>query len=250
MKKKLVGNLSRIWGISLLAMAFISLMSAPAFAIYVTVPGTADPWLAGMPDGSTASVIHGFTDTAPGQSPVEVLEPFYAGSMLTFTAATGGVNYGPLYGPYGPDGRTDMSVNHATGAENGISDIKAPLSALLGVFLGPAQPSLSPAPSALDFSTSSSRDYTSLSPGLQQVFFVGDGYTSGGIQQNVIIPTGATRFYLGVMDGYQWGNNLGSFSVDAQNPPPPAAVPEPPTMLLLSSGLFGLVGLRKRLKKV
>jgi len=31
----------------------------------------------------------------------------------------------------------------------------------------------------------------------------------------VVVPPGATRLYLAVMDGYEWGNNPGSFSVTA-----------------------------------
>jgi len=30
---------------------------------------------------------------------------------------------------------------------------------------------------------------------LKQVFFIGDGLTSGGVQQQFIVPTGATRYF-------------------------------------------------------
>src|SRR5262249_4020262 len=57
----------------------------------VLVPGTSDPWLAGMPDGSTASM----GDVAPAQSPALVPDlAVNAGDVLTFTAA-GSVNFFP-----------------------------------------------------------------------------------------------------------------------------------------------------------
>src|ERR1700720_24062 len=37
--------------------------------------------------------------------------------------------------------------------------------------------------------------------------------TGSGSIQNFIIPTGATRLFLGTMDGYGWYNNIGSFGV-------------------------------------
>lgn len=65
-----------------------------------TVAGTSDPWLTGMPAGSTACS----GDVAPAQSPAQVNGvPFAAGSILTFQA-TGSVNYGPAPSGDPPDG--------------------------------------------------------------------------------------------------------------------------------------------------
>jgi hypothetical protein len=112
-----------------------------------------------------------------------------------------------------PNGNISQIIPHATGAENGLSDIMAPVNSLLGVFLGPDQPDQSPAPDALDFSTADSRDYASLSPTLKQVFYIGDGITSTGGGHHVTVPDGATRLYLCTMDGFEWKNDSGAFSV-------------------------------------
>jgi hypothetical protein len=100
------------------------------------------------------------------------------------------------------------------GANNGISDITVPIDALLGVFLGPGRPDLNPPPGALDFSTAASQGYASLSPALQQVFFMGDG-----AGKTIIAPPGATRLFLGTMDGFGWANNIGDFRVNIQGAP-------------------------------
>jgi hypothetical protein len=112
-----------------------------------------------------------------------------------------------------PNGNAGQIISHFTGAENGLSNITAPVNALVGVFLGPDQPDQTPAPDALDFSTAASRDYAVLGPALKQVFFIGDGLTSTGDPHQVIVPDGATRLYLGTMDGFEWKNNAGAFSV-------------------------------------
>jgi hypothetical protein len=205
----------------------------------IVVPGTSDPWLAGMPDGTLASI----NDSAPGQSPVLAtgftLTP---GGILTF-AATGSVNNVP--GPSGltPDGGGFQG--HFTGAENGISDLNAPLTSLVGVFLDASQPDSTPAPAALDFSTAPALDYVSLSPLLKQVFFIGDGVNSASIVQEVVIPTGATRLYLGTMDGFEWNNNYGEFDVSITNSGG-SPVPEPGSVALLAASLPAMVGVRLR----
>jgi hypothetical protein len=83
----------------------------------------------------------------------------------------------------------------------------------LGVFLGPEPPNLSPTPAPLDFSDPSQQDYTTLAPGLKQIFFIGDGLTTAGIVQRIVVPDGAARLFLGTMDGYGWADNVGSFAV-------------------------------------
>jgi hypothetical protein len=188
----------------------------------ITVPGTSDPWLAGMPDGTTSPG----GDSAPAESPVLVTGITIAGGAAYTFSASGGVSVDPrldLYPLTGPDGAAIDPSSHVGGAENGIANVTVPLDALIGVFLGSTQPSLNPAPGALDFSTSASQNYLSLSPELQQPFFIGDGLTSSGIVQQVIAPAGATRLYLGMMDPQGYFNDVGSFTVETPNVP----VPEP-----------------------
>jgi hypothetical protein len=182
----------------------------------VRVPGTATLYLAGLPDGTSASAgAEEPPDVAPNQSPILAsLVSLNAGQPLTF-AASGSVSHCSFgsfcFSPSGPDG--SGLTSHYGGAEHGISDIVAPYDALVGVFLGTERPDSSPAPAALDFSTPESLDYLTISPLLQQCFFIGDGRTSLGVTQQVVVPAGATRLFLGTVDWFGWANNYGSFSV-------------------------------------
>ncbi len=80
---------------------------------------------------------------------------------------------------------------------------------LVGVAIGPTEPSGAPparleyGPSPLDYSQSS------YSPLLGQVFFIGDGLTGtgSGSQQTFVLPTGATRLYLGFADAFDFGDS-------------------------------------------
>jgi hypothetical protein len=196
-------------GNSMLALALS--LAAPLACADVTkaVPGTSDPWLAGMPDGSTASM----GDVAPAQSPVEVTGmAIVAGDVLTFSAKGRVSNCGRPCALQHPDGGPPLF--HDTGAENGISDAGAPINALLGVFLGPDRPDRNPPPATLDFDSTVTHDYFILRPLVQQVFFIGDGRTGTGVRQQVVVPEGATRLFLGTMDGCCWYNNVGTFTVN------------------------------------
>jgi hypothetical protein len=221
-----------------LSVIFSFLVFPEAIASTVNVPGTSDPWLAGMPNASLDNIgTPEPADVAPGQSPVFVNSISIGSGTILNWSASGQVGHpGDLAGP---DGYFSYILNRSIGANNGISDITAPINALLGVFLGPGQPNLNPPPSTLDFSAAASRDYVSLAPALQQVFFMGDGL-GGVIEQNIMAPPGATRLFLGTMDGYGWANNIGSFDVTIES------VPEPTTILLLGLGLACLSGLRRK----
>jgi hypothetical protein len=215
-----------------ITVCLISIFALSAQAVQISVPGSADPWLAGMPNGSGAS----WYDYAPAQSPALVGTPITPGTSYAFSAS-GLMDHG-LTPPVlcGPDGDSaDLIQTHWTGSENGIANTNAPYDSLLGVFLGPDQPNLTAAPAMLDFTTSASRNYLTLSPLLKQVFFIGDGLTDSAIRQSVVAPAGAARLYLGTMDIYEWSNNSGGFTVNV--------TPEPASLLLLT---LGTAILRKR----
>jgi hypothetical protein len=190
------------------SLLFGGLVLSGSAATFV-VPGTSDPWLAGLPDGSLDNISQPEPpDMAPAQSPV-FASAVTSGSILTWTA-TGVV--GHPENPAGPDGAALFSFK-SFDPNYGISFIVSPYNALLGVFLGPGEPDPTATPEGLLFSAQKSRDYTSLSPALQQVFFMGDGLTSGSLTQTIIAPAGATRLFLGTMDSFGWANNIGEFEV-------------------------------------
>ncbi len=137
------------------------------------------------------------------------------GSTVTFDGVNGGANNDSSSAKYSGDGNVADVQSNYKGDENGISDIKAPMNSVIGVFLGADKPNKGGAPDELDFSTAAKRDYTTLAPELKQPFFIGDGRTSGGEVQRVVVPAGATRMFIGTMDSYEWNNNVGGFFVTA-----------------------------------
>lgn len=198
----------------------------------VSVPATSDPWLAGMPDGSTASHYSPANnpDVAPAQSPVLVNLPLTSDMKLIFRNVSGAVAHGPTFPLLGAYGGS-LSA-HATGAENGIASLTAPGDSLIGIFLGPEAPNVGTVPAALDFTVN--RDYLTLSPLMKQPFYIGEGKNSAGVLREITVPAGATRLFLATMDGHQWYNNRGSFSLDVCKPE------EKPTTIALNLSLHGV----------
>lgn len=204
-------RIALIFGIVLLAHA--------AVAETLTVPGKANPWLAGMTNGSTARR----GDSAPDESPVPVAETaIEAGAVYTFSVS-GTAGHGAPNPLVSADGEEDL-ISHYLGAENGIADVTAPFSSLIGVFLGSGQPDQRPAPPSLDFRERADRDFLALAPALRQPFFIGDGLTSSNDIQQVIAPRGATRLFLGTMDEYSWYDNQGAFTVNIAKSPSNAII--------------------------
>jgi hypothetical protein len=198
-------------------LGFAFLVNA-AFAETITVPGKANPWLAGMTNGSTGRR----GDIAPDESPVSVTATLIqAGATYTFSAS-GSANHGAPNASFPPNG--EELISHYLGAENGIADIIAPFDSLVGVFLGPDQPDQYLPPPPLDFRDKAERDYLVLAPSLKQPFFIGYGVTTSNAVQQIIAPNGATRLFLGIMDQYSWYDNEGSFSVQVAQSAPPSAI--------------------------
>ena len=169
----------------------------------VTVPGTANPFLAGQPNGATA-----LGDTAPAQSPTLALSNFDPSQPIT-VSAVGGFNFSGGTPAASADG--DGGLGNMNAGVNGISGPQNIMfNSLVGVFLANTVPS-GTAPAQRN----DALNYTSVSPSLQQIFSVGDGLTGTGTgtQQTIVAPSSATRFYLGAADGSGWFNNSGTSTV-------------------------------------
>ena len=225
--------------LALSTVAALTLLSAGlTVAGTVVVPGTSNPFLAGMPSGSACC--NG--DTAPAESPVYA-GAVTAGTTLTFTGVTGGVSYAGGTPTDGPNGNSGYLID--TLAYEGVSTINniagftnAPADALVGVFLNASLPTFNAAPAVLDFSTPTS------TPQLQQIFFIGDGSLGA-----IAVPTGATRLFLGTVDGYGWYNDTGAIDLTVNGLS--SGVPEPATWAMLLVAFAGLAAaLRSRRKQV
>jgi|ERR1035438_677885 hypothetical protein len=214
-----------------------------AHASDVIVVATTDIWLAGQPDGASVTGYFG-SDTAPANSPVSV--GAVGGTVYTFSI-TG-------YTPVSVDGvcfdsNADAGAccadefSDSPGSANSISLAHLSAGALVGVFVAAGGPS-GPTPPALDFSGSGiGTSFASLSPLLDQLFFIGEGLTgtgTGDVQQ-FVAPADATELYLAVADSVgASGNNSDSISVDVSE------TPEPSAFVLVSAGLLAVLALRRK----
>jgi hypothetical protein len=231
----------------ILVMLGLGLPLAASAAI--VVPGAANPNLAGRDASYTCCS----GDTAASNAPVLVTGiPFVAGNRLTFavtgtTSNSGGASTGQ--NPGAPDGNGLFSM---TNYGDGISaPMSVRLNALMGVFLGAADPTGGTTPAQLDFSPG--LEFASLNPLLGQIFFIGDGRTTlnqgpgAGTAQEFFVPVGATRLFLGTSDGFGWFNNSGDFTVGATNlDAAQTVIPLPAAGWLLLGGAGLLGGLARR----
>ena len=192
-------------------------------------------------------------DGSDGLTPVAV---DVAGlTSITFDAVANSVTVnGGTFNDADGLGSVSGETNVGTTTQSGIS---APTAGFLaGVFYSAA--TLTTAPAALNFNGPNGTDFATLSPELQQTFFIGDGHVgSGGAQQTFYIPTGATTLFLGLTDacGYSgapscYGDNSGSLTVTLDGAGGVSAAPEPGTWMLMLGGI-GALGLalgRRRFK--
>jgi hypothetical protein len=228
-----------------LLMLAVALGCLPAYASSVVVEATTDIWLAGQASGATVTGFFG-TDTAPANSPIGIAVS--GGDTLTFINvldAANGVSVDGSCFDTTPDAGACYADEYgdSPGSANGISLAHLPAGALVGVFVAAGGPSGS-APTALDFTSGGiGTGFATLSPELDQLFFIGDGLTGTGTGsvQDFIAPTGAGTLYLAVSDSVgAAGNNLGSISANVNDVPEVSAAPEPGTLSLVGLGMVGM----------
>ncbi len=217
----------------------------------LTIPAASDPWPGGMSRhwGPTPEEIQ---ETLPpviavvAGDVVKVLDP-----------ASGGISFFNGFGAplFGPDGNGVGGSNLSS--YGGISGYRGPQGPLTGVFLGASIP-ISGAPATLDFSTGGlGKDFLALTPALGQVFYIGNGVTSGGLFQEFTAPAGATRLFLGIPDGFgfsgapgAYDDNDGAYRIRVGvNETPTSIVPLPGAVwlgLVMLSGLAGTRVIRRR----
>jgi hypothetical protein len=138
-------------------------------------------------------------------------------NLFTFSASGSISNCCTQRGPDGLLGSSTTAIIGINGLSSVVGNSALPL---LGVFLSETSPVGSTAP---DWLTYDANAPTALSPGLGQIFYIGDGRASlgnvSGEPLTYTAPSTATRLYLGVADGYEnqpptmYSDNSGSFAV-------------------------------------
>lgn len=215
-------------------------LAAPLQAATIVVGGTTDIFLASQPDGTSITGFFG-SDTAPANSPVAL--GVAGGATVTFSASgSASVDASCFAGPDGGcyDDESSFSPAPASGT------YKGPATALIGVFLDGAVTDVASGPASLDYTDAANRNLATYTPGLGEIFFIGDGSTDASVLQQFLAPTGATRLFLAVADSFGSSTgNPGAFRVDVTGATP--AVPEPATWATMLGG-FALAGgmLRRR----
>ena len=174
-----------------------------------------------MPNGSIVAKQEGNTQdsVAPAQSPLLVTNmTITPGRKISFRQVSGTTTWSDAPGTFGPDGNTGWIVGDYQSAASGIGRTWAPIQCLVGIFLDNRAPNTYAAAPNLDFTSPESRDFETFSPKLKQIFFIGDGINSEGKLQEFVVPNGATRLYIGLMDekGWWW-DNYGTVSTTVIN---------------------------------
>ncbi len=161
-----------------------------------------------------------------GALPPSISFPAESNQVLTFSSVTGQVTCQGGDAFNGPDGGSCGGGSTSISSYGGISGITDNQSTmfLVGVFLDDTEPQ-DPAPPSLDFS---GQNFKTLTPQLNQILFIGDGLTGtgSGTTQQFLVPSTATRLFLGFADTYgfhgapgAYGDNAGQLSATFQITP-------------------------------
>ena len=211
--------------------AIICIAAITASADTLTIAGNSNIFGAGHASAPGGGTLPSFVTFGSGQT------------ILTFSSVTGTVtiNVGSGSNANNPDGIGAAPADSNTTSVGGISGIAAPHAGyLVGIFETSTEP-FDPRRRSL-ISQSIGTNFASLSPALNQTFFIGDGLTDNGtgMLQQFMIPAGATSSLFG---------NCGRSPIITARPDHTAItagsfsatfdiVPEPSTWALGTSGIF------------
>jgi hypothetical protein len=184
-------------------MSYLTANPGEADTLPYTVPATSDIFDAGrsvpvIPEGG-AGTLPVQTSYTPGQD---------GGFQFAYLSGTVSQYYNDF--SLGPEGLTtyDSNINPYDGISGFLANQQF---CLVGVFLTDATPQ-SPSPATLDFTTAGiGRNFLSLTPGIGQVFYIGDGLTDSSQLQTFYAPAGATRLFLGFADAPYGGGDPGNY---------------------------------------
>jgi hypothetical protein len=178
----------------------------------VEVPASSDIYLAGADDETTAQM------SDPGTKPVAI--DVDGAGKVSFPSVKGDVGACAGCERESPDGGTlSFGATNITGL-NGIAGVTFDDGTLfvVGLFVGDDQPAQA-ADAVVDLNDAD--DAVTQKPGLGEPFFVGDGKTSDGDEQEIVVPDGAKTLYLGFADGYSfvgppgaYGDNEGTVDIE------------------------------------
>lgn len=175
---------------------------------------------------------------APGdqETPTKIWFDAAPGQSVVFTSVSGVISCCGITGFAGPDGGAfalsyppflEAPLVDRTGTDidanaNGVSGIKFTGRSMFLVGMFTESTLSSTAPERLDFTPGIGigEDFASLTPALQQVFFIGDGRDLSGALQTFFVPASATTLYLGYADAVQfqqgyccYSDNVGGLTV-------------------------------------
>jgi hypothetical protein len=118
-----------------------------------------------------------------------------------------------------PDGVGAYPATSFNAGAGSIAGITAPGAGyLVGLFTPKGGPAGNP-PTALDFTTGKGIAFRTLSPLVDQTFFIGDGRTGDdkGKVQHFVVPTGAVALTLGISDACNYSGGPGCYNDNQGN---------------------------------